>query len=312
MGPALRPITLGDWALLGLLGILWSGSYIFVSIAVREVPPFTLVFVRVSLAALLLWLVAAASGAAFPRQARTWAALALGGFLNCAVPFVLLFWGQQHLPASLAAILISTGPLLTIVCAHFLTRDEPMNAQKVIGVSVGLVGAAVLIGLDALSDFGVQSLAELAVLGAALCYALAAVVSRQFAGQPPIVTAVGQLATSALVILPAALIVDRPWHMPLPGAAGLGATAGLTLFSTALAYIVFFRLLRNIGAGNAMLVSFLTPVGASILGTALLGEHLEAHNVAGMVLIFAGFAVIDGRLLSWLAGLRPDRRGTRA
>ncbi|HTY70755.1 MAG TPA: EamA family transporter [Alphaproteobacteria bacterium] len=298
MRPALRPMTLGDWLLLGLLGVLWSGSYIFVAIAVREVPPFTLVFVRVSLAALLLWLMAVASGAAFPQQAKTWAALALGGVLNCALPFVLLFWGQQHLPASLAAILISTGPLLTIVCAHFLTPDERMTAQKLIGVSLGLVGAAVLVGVDALSDFGVQSLAELGVLGAALCYALAAVVSRQFAGQPPIVTAVGQLATSGLAILPAALIVDRPWQMPWPGAAGFGATVGLTLFSTALAYIVFFRLLRNVGAGNAMLVSFLTPVGASILGTALLGEHLAPHNLAGMVLIFAGFAVIDGRLLS--------------
>jgi drug/metabolite transporter (DMT)-like permease len=293
----LRPMTLGDWALLGLLALLWSGSYLFVALAVREVPPLTLVFVRVSLAALILWGLARASGVTFPTGLRLWAALALGGFLNCALPFVLLFWGQKHLPASLAAILISTGPLLTIICAHFLTPDERMNAQKVIGVSLGLVGAAVLIGLDALGDFGVQSVAELAVVGAALCYALAAVVSRQFAAQPPIVTAVGQLAMSALLILPVAVAVDRPWQMPMPSAVGLGATAALTVFSTALAYVVFFRLLRNIGAGNAMLVSFLTPIGGSILGVALLGETLAPHTLAGMALIFAGLAVIDGRVL---------------
>jgi drug/metabolite transporter (DMT)-like permease len=296
----LRPMTLGDWALLGLLGLLWSGSYIFVALAVREVPTLTLVFVRVSLAALILWGLARVSRAAFPIQVRIWAALALGGFLNCALPFVILFWGQKHLPASLTAILVSTGPLLTIVCAHFLTHDERMNAPRIIGVGLGLVGVAVLIGIDALRDFGVQSLAELGILGVALCYALAAVVSRQFAAQPPIVTAVGQLATSALMILPVAVVVDRPWQMSPPGAVGFGATAGLTLLGTALAYVVYFRLLRHVGAGNTMLVSFLTPIGASILGVAILGEHLEPHNLAGMALIFAGLAVIDGRILRGL------------
>jgi len=298
MGPALRPMTLGDWVLLGLLGILWSGSYLFVALAVREVPPFTLTFVRVALGALALAAVARASGLTFPTDARVWAALALGGFLNCALPFALLFWGQMHIASSLAAILISTGPLLTIICAHFMTHDERLNGRKIAGVSLGLLGAAVLIGIDALRDFGVQSLAQVAILGAALCYALAAVVSRQFAGQPPIVTATGQLATSAAMVLPLSLIVDRPWLLPQPGLAALGATVGLTVFSTAFAYILYFQLLRRAGASNVMLVSFLTPVGASILGIVVLGEHLAAHNLLGMALIFAGLAVIDGRMLA--------------
>lgn len=298
MEPALRPMTIRDWALLGMLGLLWSGSYLFAALSVHDIPPFTLVFVRVSLGAAMLWLPARASRLPFPTTARTWAALALAGLLNCALPFVLLFWGQRHIPSSLAAILISTGPLLTIICAHFMTRDERLNGRKVLGVSLGLLGAVVLIGIDALRDFGVRSLAQFAVLGAALCYALAAVVSRRFASQPPIVTAVGQLATSALMVLPMAIIVDRPWQLPPPRAMAVGGTVGLTVFSTALAYIIYFKLLRSAGASNVMLVSFLTPIGASLFGVLLLGERLMAHNLAGMALILVGLAIIDGRLFA--------------
>jgi drug/metabolite transporter (DMT)-like permease len=295
--PEIRPMMVGDWALLAFLAALWSSSYVLVALAVHDVPPLTLVFVRATLAAILLWGWARASGVRFPTSPRTWGALTFLGFLNCALPFWLLFWGQQHIASSLAGILISTGPLLTIICAHFLTRDERLNGRKAIGVCCGLVGTAVLIGVDALRDFNVESLAEIAVIGAALCYALAAVLSRQFAGQPPIVTAVGQLAAGGLMALPVALAIDRPWTLPAPSVAGLGATMALTLFCTAVAYVGFFRVLHRAGASNAMLVSFLTPIGASIIGVVVLGERLAAHNLAGMALIFAGLAVLDGRVL---------------
>lgn len=305
MGSAPRSMTARDWALLVVLGVLWSGSYFFVALAVRDVPPLTLVFVRTSLGAAALAAVARASGLPLPVGRREWAALALGGFLNCALPFTLLFWSQRHIASSLAAILISTGPLLTIICAHFMTPDERLNGRKLAGVTLGLLGVAVLIGIDALRDFGVQSLAQLGVLAAALCYALAAVVSRQFARQPPIVTAVGQLVASAVIVLPLALIVDQPWGLPPPGHVALVAAAGLTVFSTAVAYIIYFEILRSAGASNVMLVSFLTPVGASLLGVLVLGESLAPHNLVGMALILAGLAIIDGRAL---AALRQDVR----
>lgn len=298
MIPALRPMSAGDWALMATLGVLWSGSYFFAALAVHQIPPFTLALARLGLATTVLAALARASGHAFPRAARIWGAFAATGFLNAALPFTLIFWGQRHIASSLTAILMATGPLFTFVCAHFATRDERLTGPKIVGVGLGVLGAAVLIGIEALRDFGVQSLAELAMLAAALSYAAAAVLSRQFGGLPPLVTAVGQLGCAALAILPLALIVDRPWDLPPPGLVALAATLCLALLTTALGYVIYFRLLRRAGASNVMLVSFLTPIGSSILGVLVLGEHLAPHNLAGMGLIFAGLALIDGRVLT--------------
>jgi drug/metabolite transporter (DMT)-like permease len=296
------PMSARDWALLLALGFLWSGSYFFAALAVREVPPFTLVLARVGLAALTLLTIARATGLSVPTEPRVWGMLALTGFLNCALPFALIFWGQIHIASGLTAILMSTTPLFTILVAHMLTRDERLTGRRLGGVTVGLIGAAVLIGVDALRKFGIDAVAQIAILAAALSYAFAAVLSRKVSGLSPIIASAGQLGTAAVMILPFTVVVDRPWELAWPSWTGIVGVLGLALLSSSLAYIIYFRLLRRAGAGNTMLVSFISPVGASLLGILILGEHLAPHNFAGMALIFAGLATIDGRLLRALRG----------
>jgi drug/metabolite transporter (DMT)-like permease len=181
-----------------------------------------------------------------------------------------------------------------------LTRDERLTGRRLTGVAIGLIGAAVLIGIDALSNFGIDAVAQLAMLAAALSYAFAAVLSRKVSGLSPIVASAGQLGIAAVMILPVSVIADRPWELSMPSTAGIIGVLGLALLSSALAYIIYFRLLGRAGAGNTMLVSFISPVGASLLGMLVLGERLAPHNFAGMALIFVGLAVIDGRVLRLL------------
>jgi drug/metabolite transporter (DMT)-like permease len=293
----IRQMTGRDWALLLVLGLLWSGSYFFAALAVREVPPFTLVLARVTIASLTLMAVAWVSGLSLPHEPRVWATFASTGILNCALPFVLVFWGQTHIASSLTAILMATTPLFTLLVAHMMTHDERLTVRQLVGIGLGLIGATVLIGADALRDFGVNALAQLGIVAGALSYAFAAVLGRKVSGLSPLVAAAGQLGTAAVMILPFALIIDRPWELSLPSWTGIVGVLGIALLSSALAYIIYFRLLRSTGASNTMLVSFISPVGASLLGVLILGERLAPHNLAGMVLIFAGLATIDGRVL---------------
>jgi len=289
MGPA-------EWALLVSLSLLWGGSFLFGKIAVAELRPFTVVLLRVGIAALALNLVVLASGRSMPRSARTWGAFLVMGLLNNLVPFSLIFWGQTHIQSSLAAILNATTPVWTVLLAHALTRDERLAPHKAAGVLVGLAGAAVVIGPDALLGLGIHAMAQLAVIGAAVSYALAGVYGRRFRDLPPATVAAGQLSASAIMTIPLALLADRPWLMPLPGPGTWGAVLCLALLSTALAYVIYFRLLAKAGATNVLLVTFLIPVSALILGVLVLGESLSLRQAAGMALVILGLAAIDGRL----------------
>jgi drug/metabolite transporter (DMT)-like permease len=228
------------------------------------------------------------------------------GLLNNVLPFALIFWGQAAITAGLAAILNATTPLFAIVLAHLLTRDERLTAPRLAGVLCGLAGVAAMIGRDALAGIGDQVAAQLAVLGGALCYALAGVWGRRFRGTPPLSTAAGQVGTAAAMLLPAVLVLDPPWDARLPGAAALAAIAGLALLSTALAYVIYFRLLAAAGATNLLLVTLLIPVSALLLGGLVLGETIGAGQAGGMALIALGLALIDGRALR-LARRAPVR-----
>lgn len=305
-----RSLSMGqfEWMLLIVLSMLWGGAFFFGRIAVAQIPPFSLVLSRVLLAAVILHLVLRASGRRLPVDAPTLRAFLVMGLVNNLMPFSLIFWGQIHIGSGLASILNATTPLMTCLLAHWLTTDERLSRGRLAGVLVGITGVAVMIGAGLLAQVGTHVLAELAILGAALCYATSGIYARRLKRHPPLVIATGQLTASSLLTLPLVLWIDRPWTLPLPDPGIIAAVLFLALFSTALAYLLYFRILSTAGASNAALVTFLVPVSALMLGALFLGERLAPHQVAGMVLIATGLVLIDGRAVRALARLRHGRR----
>jgi len=258
--------------------------------------------VVLALAAAVLLLLVPAVGLRMPTGRNTWYAFFSIGLLNNVIPFSMVFWGQTHIASGLASILNATTPVFTVIVAHFLTRDEKLTVNRLIGVLVGLTGVGVIIGAEALRGFGTNVLAQLAVLGAGVCYAFAGIYGRRFRrfGLHPVTTAAGQLSASAIMLLPVALAVDHPWQLPMPAASVVWAVLGLATISTAFAYIIYFHVLAAAGATNILLVTFLIPVSAIFLGTVFLGEQLAWRHFLGMGLIGAGLAAIDGRLIARL------------
>ena len=288
-----------EWSMLGGLSLLWGGSFFFVEITVATFPPLTLVTLRVGLAAAALHLALLAMGRSLPRQRSVWAAFLAMGLLNNAIPYSLIAWGQTHVASGIAAILNATTPLFTLLVAHVGTRDERLSATRLGALTVGFAGVVVMVGADAFGGVTTNTLAQVAVLGGAVAYACAGVFGRRFAalGVAPMVAATGQVTASTLLLLPVALITDRPWTLPAPTLVTWAAMLGLALASTALAYVLYFRVLATAGATNLLLVTFLIPIGAVALGTALLGERLAGHHGIGMGLIGLGLVAIDGRPL---------------
>ncbi len=289
-----RTMTAGVWGLLILLSVLWGGSFFFVELALDGLGPFTLVTGRVGLGALALLIFIYATGERMPRSAGLWGAFIVMGALNNLIPFSLIAWGQVHIESGLASILNATTPLFTVLLAHFLTQDERMTPGKFAGVLFGLVGVVVLIGPDALGGVGVNALAQIAILAASLSYGCAGIFGRRFKGLSPAVAAAGMLTTSTIMVAPLALLVERPWTAT-PGIGALLAVVGLAVLCTAVAYLLYFRILALAGATNLLLVTFLIPVSALLLGVSLLGERPDWTAFAGMALIFVGLAAVDGR-----------------
>ncbi|HKR25380.1 MAG TPA: DMT family transporter [Allosphingosinicella sp.] len=292
-------MTRQDWAILLILSVLWGGSFFFIEIALDTVAPFTLVLIRVVLAAAMLWaflLVRGARLAMPPGAAFAFLVLAL---LNNVIPFVLFAWAQEAITGGLASILNATTPIWGVVVAHLATADEKATPGKVAGVLLGFAGVAVMIGVDALGEVGADALAQAACLAATLCYALAGVWARRFRGMgvDPVAVSTGQLTAASLVMLPLVLVFEPPWRATAPSPEAWAALAALALFCTSLAYILYFRLLASAGATNSLLVTFLIPITAILLGALFLAEHLEPRDFAGMALIGLGLAAIDGRLL---------------
>ncbi len=283
------------WALLSLLGLLWGGSFFFARIAVVEIPPLWLVFLRVSIAAVALHSYLAARGQWQLFRASPFLPFLMLGLLNNAIPFSLLFTGQTVLGAGLASILNATTPFLTVIVANILTKDEKATAPKIIGTVLGLAGAVMIVDPANALRAHAPIWAYLAIAGAALSYSFAAIYAKRFKGMSPVVIATGQLTGSTILILPAAILVHgvpavASWHSN----SWLAAFA-LALASTAFAYTLFFRIIALAGATIASLVTLLVPVSAVILGALFLGERLALHELGGMSLIFAGLLVINGK-----------------
>ncbi len=296
-------MSAADWGIIMLLSLLWGGAFFMIELGLRGFPPITLVFLRMALAVPPMLLTLKVMGHRLPGDLKSWQQLFILGAINAALPFILFFWGQTQIDSGLASILNATTPLWGVVTAHFLTRDEKATPARIIGVFLGLAGITVMVGTDALSGMSGNVLAQMACLAATFFYALAAVYARTLSQSTmtPLVVATGQVITAALIMLPIMLAVDQPWTLPTPEWDAWAGAIGLAIPSTAIAYVFYFRLIDKAGASNAMLVAFIMPVIAVVLGVVALGETFEPKEAAGAVLIALGLLAIDGRVF----GRRP-------
>ena len=289
------------WLLIVLLGVVWGGAFFLARVAVMEVPPLWLVLLRVALAALTLHVALALMGRSVLPHARSWRLFLGMGLLNNAVHFSLLFVGQTALSAGLASILNATTPVWTVLIAHWATSDERMTPGRLTGIALGLAGVAVLFG-PALFDAVASPIWAMAcVIAATMSYGFAGVFGRRLAGIPPVVSSAGQLTASTMVMLPVAALAHGTLD-PAFSATTWMAVVTLAVVSTALAYVMFFRILALAGAVNVSLVTLIVPASAIVLGAVFLGERLSASAWVGLALIAAGLLALDGRLARRVAG----------
>ena len=284
-------MKLTDWILLWTLSLLWGGSFLFNELALAGLPPVSIVWGRVALAAVLLAVAVRASGQGMPRG-TVWLALAVMGVLNNLVPFTLFVLAQGQITGALASVLNATTPLFTVLVAHVATTDERLTPVKAAGVGLGFGGVLVMMAGE---DLGGEGLAMLACLGAALSYGVAGVWGRRFraAGVTPLQTAAGVVTCSAVLLTPVWLAVDQPWALGWPGWEPVAAVVALASLSSAVAYLIFFRILARAGATAISLVTFLIPFSAAGLGWLVLGERLEVRHFAGLALILGGLALME-------------------
>ncbi|MGV7222626.1 MAG: DMT family transporter [Nitrospinales bacterium] len=280
------------------LSVLWGSSFFLVEIAVTALPPLTIVLVRLVIASVTLWIIILALGVSLPRSTKEWLALSALGILNNVIPFTLIVWGQTQITSGLASILNATTPLFTVLLAGLLLPDERLTTAKLTGALVGLGGTAYMIGPSALSGLGGDVLAQLAIIGAAISYGFAGVFGRRFKAmkQHPITTTAGSVTASTVILAPFTFLIDHPFQLAMPGFEVWASIVALAVFSTALAFVLYFKVLSIAGATNVMLVAFLIPISAILLGYFFLGERLDPSNWIGMAIIGLGLSIIDGRL----------------
>jgi drug/metabolite transporter (DMT)-like permease len=280
-----------EFALLLLLATLWGASYTFIKLGVATIPPTTLIAARTLVAVLLLLVVMRARGLSLPRDVETWKRFLLQAFLNSVIPWTLIAWGERSLDAGLATILNSTSPMFTFFLTLAITRHETLSVRKLFGVLTGMAGICLIVGVQSLSGLGGQLVAEIAVVVATICYAGAAIFSLGFKGLDPLAPAAGSLLSGAAVLIPISLVVDRPWTLT-PSINSLLALVGLAVFSTAFAFVIYFRLIQTLGSVGTTAQSYLrVPIGVA-LGALFLGESLTETAWIGLACVFIGVAAM--------------------
>ncbi len=288
-----------DWLLLILLSVLWGGSFFFAGVAVKELPPLTIVLARVAIAATLLLPVHWFIVGRLPSNLVRWMPFFVMALLNNVIPFSLIVTGQTQIASGLASVLNATTPLFTVLVMGAF-GDEKLVSRRILGVVIGIVGVFILRG-QGLNVADGQMLGILLCLGAAASYGLAGLWGRrQLAAVPPLTSATCQLMCSSVVMLLLAGTVEHPWTLLMPSMATWGSLFGLAALSTALAYILFFQILARSGASNVMLVTLLIPVTAILLGHFVLNESLKLREIVGALIIASSLLIIDGRVLSLL------------
>jgi drug/metabolite transporter (DMT)-like permease len=289
----MRPI---EWTMLLILSVIWGASFFFIKVALSGFDPFTVVFIRVALAAIVLVCVVYVRGLRLPASPRVWGALFVLGAINNALPFSLIAWGETRIDSGTAAVFNATTPIFVGILAHFFTADEKLTPGKVVGMLVGFFGVYLMMSPEFRGGVSWRGLGQVAVLGAAASYAASGVFAKRFKDQPPIVTAAGMLIGASILIMPLAILNDAPWSCPPLEA--VGSLVTLAVVGTAAAYVIFFRILSTAGATNVLLVTFLVPIGALVLGVTILKEIVRWEELVGMGLIFLGLAFIDGRIFA--------------
>lgn len=282
-----------------LLGSVWGASYLFIKVAVGVFPPVTLVAGRVILASIASWLILVSRHIGLPRDRAAWTSFAVMGILNGAIPYTLITWGEQHIDSGLAAILIAAAPIFTVIFAQVFLHDEKLTLAKGLGILLGFLGVAVMIGPDALAGARDSLLGSLAVVAAAVSYGAAFIWARlRMKGVQPMAATTGQLIMASLYMLPIVLLVDRPWTLSLaPTGDTLAAVLSLltlAIVGTSLAYLVYYWLVREVGATGASLVTYISPFTGLTWGALFLGERLTVAALAGFALLLLGLALING------------------
>jgi len=285
-----------ELALLLLLATLWGASYTFIKLGVATIPPITLIAARTSIAGLLLLVIMRARGLRLPKDAAAWRRFLFQACLNSVIPWTLIAWGERSLDAGLATILNSTSPIFTFFLAFAITGAQALSARKLLGVLAGMAGICLIVGVQALHGLGEQLAAQLAVVAATVCYAGGAIFSRGFKGLDPIAPAAGSLICGAAILIPVSLVVDRPWSLA-SSMSSLLALLALAVFSTAFAFVIYFRLIQTLGSVGTTAQAYLrVPIGVA-LGVVFLGESLSSTAWIGLACVVTGVAAmtIPGR-----------------
>jgi drug/metabolite transporter (DMT)-like permease len=287
--PATSKTLAKELALLLALASLWGASYTFIKIGVATIPPVTFIAARTLIAGLILLGIMRCRGLRLPLDAATWGRFLVQACLNSAIPFTLIAWAERRVDAGLASILNSTTPIFAFLLTILVTRHEAVTGRKLLGVIAGIAGTALIIGVQALDGLGHQLIAQLAIVAATICYGGAAIFGKSFKGLDPLLPAAGSLICGAALLIPVSLVIDRPWTLA-PSLASIYALLALAVFSTALAFTIYFRLIHTLGSVGATAQAYLrVPIGVAI-GAIFLGESLTTTAWAGLACVLIGVA----------------------
>jgi drug/metabolite transporter (DMT)-like permease len=279
-----------DYTLLVVLGAMFGIAFMWTKVAVDEVPPVTIAFSRIAIAAVLIHAVMVVTGQNLKSIAAHWKLILLVGLFGNVLPFSLVAWGQGRVDAGLTAILMAVMPLITLVLAHFFTQDEKLNAYRVVGFVLGLFGVAVLIGFDKLATLGEETIRQYAIMGAACCYGIHAILSKSLTGLPRRAVSSGVLIASSIALLPFSLFIDQPWTLSISGTSWLMLVL-LGIFPTGIGTLMLFAIIQRQGAGFLSQINFLVPVFGVFWAILLLGETLPSNAILALVIILAGVAI---------------------
>jgi drug/metabolite transporter (DMT)-like permease len=288
---ASEPSLGGELALLVVLATLWGGSYTFIKLGVATIPPVTLIAGRTLIAGLLLLLIMHWRGIRLPNDVATWRRFLFQACLNSVIPWTLIAWAERSVDAGLATILNSTSPIFTFFLTLAIAHQDALSWRKLFGVVAGMAGICLIIGVQAFHGFGEQVVAQIAIVTATICYAGGAVFSRGFKGLDPMAPAAGSLLCGAAILLPVSFVAERPWTL-MPSTTSVLALLGLAIFSTAIAFVIYFRLIQTLGSVGTTAQAYLrVPIGVA-LGVLLLGEKLSPTAWMGLACVVIGVAAM--------------------
>ena len=298
-------MTLQSWILLLLLSLIWGASFLFIEMSLQGFEPLTIAFLRVSISSFILLTFLYKK---LPRDWQLWKIFILMGLINNTIPFTLIIWGQVHMTSSMASIMNATAPIFGAVFAHLFTQDEKLIPRKALGVFIGFIGVIVTMLPRLQAGFDMQGWGQAAGLGAACFYALSSIVGKRLSETPPLINMTCMMLSSSIMLLPIVLYIDGPISLPSE-VTPIFSVLILSVFCTAIAFLLYFRILAQAGATNLLLVTFIMPVVAITIGAHVLNEDIHPTSVYGMLAIFGGLICIDGRVLKWLLR-RPVKRKT--